>query len=76
MRKNVLMSVCYLKLVEGTCRPMMSAEYRLPLLAKTYHPAARSLCDGRSSYLLLLHVIRWLRYSTGIMGEYANVYGR
>jgi len=29
----------------GLRKPILSAEYRLPLLAKTY-PASRSLCDS------------------------------
>jgi len=34
----------YVTVVED--RPTLSAEYRLPLLPKLTHPAARSLCDS------------------------------
>jgi len=33
----------------ATALPVMSAEYRLPLLAKTDPPEARSLCDSRAT---------------------------
>jgi len=39
----------YVTVVED--RLLMSAEYRLPLLAKLTYPAARSLCDSWASYL-------------------------
>jgi len=38
------LDVNYVTLVEDG--PIISTEYRLPLLAKTIHPAAWSLCEA------------------------------
>jgi len=48
---SIALQAYYITMVEG--RPILSAEYSLPLLAKSDPPVARSLCDSWATCLLL-----------------------